>query len=630
MAGHWQALVANLAVVALFISAWVNGQFLFAGRPRLWRSVSFGAVMGAGAVASMMLAIRVDGSLFDLRQAVIGLAAFFGGPVSAVVAVAIAIVYRVAAGGPTMLPAVAGILVSALIGWDVARLARDRLPPIASAALLAVTLGIGNLGVLAGLSIWNGIDAAALSLPVTLMGSVAAFISALFVMRERQVEDERDLLRASFVQSRDSRYVKTPRGRYLAVNNALAATLGLPIAGIIGKTDREVLPPDIVERVEADDRQVLADGKGYAEREEIFLAPDGTKFWFASSKEPLYNGDGELIGIGGVTRDVTPRKRLEQELVDSRNQLSSVLAGVTDGIAMFDKDGMLAYCNEQYRSIFTRTSEARRTGAHIRDILRAVAETGEQKGIPEDGQEAWIEQVAATLKVGGEQEIALHDGRWLHVRTRPASDGTALVMVSDVTTIKQAETALLSLNERLRQLAATDGLTGLANRRAFDQALETEVNRSRRTGMPLSLLLADVDRFKAYNDIHGHLAGDDVLRIVGACLREVLRRPGDLGARYGGEEFVAILPGADEGGALSIAENFRSLLRARALPHSGGDVGVVTVSVGVATLTPSDADTPDSRELVRRADLALYEAKRGGRDRVSFYRPAGGPLRLVR
>src|SRR5690606_21290237 len=219
------------------------------------------------------------------------------------------------------------------------------------------------------------------------------------------------------------------------------------------------------------------------------------------------------IGIAGVTRDITQRKMLERSLTESRNQLGAVLAGISDGVAMFDANGVLVYANEQYRSLFPRTAQYRTAGTSLRDILLKVVETREQ--VLQPGRETeWVEEISASLKRVSEEEIELFDGRWLYLRTRPTADGAALVVVSDVTTIKQAEASLRSMTDQLKLLAATDGLTGLTNRRGFDAALETELARCRRSGEPLSLLLVDVDRFKAYNDLYGHQAGDEVLKRV--------------------------------------------------------------------------------------------------------------------
>jgi diguanylate cyclase (GGDEF)-like protein len=398
---------------------------------------------------------------------------------------------------------------------------------------------------------------------------------------------------------------------------------------MVGKTDYDLITPDRAAQLMEEERELVRSGEGFSDHEEL-VPIGGNDIWFSTSKVPLINSDGVTIGIAGVTHDITATKHLQSELERSRNQLDYVLSGVSDGIAMFDSQGTLVYRNNQYRTMFPLTTEARRPGQHIRDILEAVVASGEQVLVKGTERE-WLETIVGSLKTVSEEEIELYDGRWLHLRTRPTDDGSALVVVSDVTKIKQAERALQTMTEQLKLLATTDGLTGLTNRRAFDTALETELARCRRSGEPLSLLLADVDKFKAYNDIYGHLAGDDVLRKVGRCLKEALRRPGDVAARYGGEEFVAILPGTDEDGAFFIADGFREALFGLGLVHKGGEKGVVTASVGLATFTDRDAGM-NSTELIRRADEALYNAKEAGRDRVTGWRQRHGvrPVRGVR
>ena len=166
----------------------------------------------------------------------------------------------------------------------------------------------------------------------------------------------------------------------------------------------------------------------------------------------------------------------------------------------------------------------------------------------------------------------------------------------------------------LAKLASTDGLTGLANRRQLDQALAHEWSRSLRSGLPLSLLMIDVDHFKAFNDRHGHHGGDDALRDVARTLAATTRRPGDLAARYGGEEFMVVLPQTPLEGAAKMAEKIRSAIES--LPPYGEDTQPTTVSIGVATRTPGAADT--LAMLLGDADRALYEAKRRGRNRVEL------------
>lgn len=176
---------------------------------------------------------------------------------------------------------------------------------------------------------------------------------------------------------------------------------------------------------------------------------------------------------------------------------------------------------------------------------------------------------------------------------------------------------LAEANARLEELSRYDELTGLANRRAFDQELETVWNLSHREEAPLSLAMVDIDHFKEYNDTYGHPAGDEVLERVASALQEVARRASDLVARYGGEEFAVILPQVPEEEAGELGERMRSRVEACGIEHGASSAGdVVTVSVGVATAPDVSRSEGGREELVERADRALYRAKEAGRNRV--------------
>lgn len=191
------------------------------------------------------------------------------------------------------------------------------------------------------------------------------------------------------------------------------------------------------------------------------------------------------------------------------------------------------------------------------------------------------------------------------------SDGKLVAVVEtlrDVTDEKRAQVAL-------EQLATRDGLTGLANRRCFDDTLHAEWQRALRNHQPLSLLMVDVDNFKQYNDAYGHLGGDECLqRIAGAVSSEM--RTNDLVARYGGEEFAVILPNQSLKGAAIVAERIRCRVEQLRLPNLGSKQHVVTVSIGAATALA--APETDPSQLVATADSALYRAKHMGRNRISL------------
>jgi len=177
---------------------------------------------------------------------------------------------------------------------------------------------------------------------------------------------------------------------------------------------------------------------------------------------------------------------------------------------------------------------------------------------------------------------------------------------------------LASANRELEKLSRQDGLTGIANRRYFDSYLVTEVRRAAREKAPVSLILSDVDHFKAFNDCYGHQAGDDCLRRVAAALSSAGRRPADLAARYGGEEFAMVLPGTVLDGAVDVAQAVSRVIGGLAIPHARSAVDQnVTLSQGVVSLIPEKESA--SEDLIQRADQALYQAKQQGRNRYVVF-----------
>ncbi len=165
----------------------------------------------------------------------------------------------------------------------------------------------------------------------------------------------------------------------------------------------------------------------------------------------------------------------------------------------------------------------------------------------------------------------------------------------------------------LRELALLDALTGLGNRRYFDQALDRELRRAIRDHTSIALLMIDADHFKAYNDSYGHPAGDNCLRAIGSAIRSVVQRPSDVRVRYGGEEFAVLLTGTDEAGAMAVADAIQANIVALQMRHAGSPHGQVSVSIGVASVKP-DRGTIRGDKLVRAADRALYAAKAAGRN----------------
>jgi two-component system chemotaxis family response regulator WspR len=181
--------------------------------------------------------------------------------------------------------------------------------------------------------------------------------------------------------------------------------------------------------------------------------------------------------------------------------------------------------------------------------------------------------------------------------------------------LKESQAQLAEANRNLQKLSSIDGLTGIANRRIFDETLKKEWNRAIRGENPISLIMIDIDCFKLYNDHYGHQGGDRCLKKVADGLYSAIHRESDLLARYGGEEFSVVLPDTDISGAIRVAEEMHQAIKALRIAHVKSIVGdIVSISIGVSALVPQSDTEPEI--LVAAADQALYKAKEDGRDRV--------------
>jgi diguanylate cyclase (GGDEF)-like protein len=202
---------------------------------------------------------------------------------------------------------------------------------------------------------------------------------------------------------------------------------------------------------------------------------------------------------------------------------------------------------------------------------------------------------------------------------RAVSEQAARI-VETTALLAQRDEELAEANRKVETMSTVDSLTEVANRRQFDHVLDAEWRRCARTGLPLALAIFDIDYFKAFNDGYGHLAGDTCLKQVGAVIRRLVQRAGELVARHGGEEFAVLLPGSDAQHGRELAESIRLEVELLALPHAHSKVTpVVTISAGVAALIPIYGSTPG--ELVAAATRALFNAKQNGRNRVALAPP---------
>lgn len=290
------------------------------------------------------------------------------------------------------------------------------------------------------------------------------------------------------------------------------------------------------------------------------------------------------------------------------NDLRSLVEHSRDVLCRLGPDHRIRYCSPSCAGVLGRSDR------ELAGQLPSTFVVEEDRPI--------IAEAVARVERGEEVEpttvrVLRPDGGliWVETTTRTVRDEAGrprefILVMRDVT-----ERHALRL--RLEQEAVTDPLTGLANRRAFDTAIEREWGRTARNNAVMSLILLDLDGFKAFNDRYGHAAGDDALRRAAAAIQGVVRRPGDLAVRYGGEELAVILPRTPAAGASRVACTLRAAIEALQVPHAATEAGVLTASIGVATAAAGVGRAIAMPEgLLIGADGALYRAKANGRNRV--------------
>lgn len=612
-------ITLNLLVTAFLVGLLAYFSADLALLRRRPRALITGGLMGVTSAFSMLYAVPVqEGTLVDLRAVPLALAGFAGGPVAAAIAVASAAGVRIAIGGASLI-GLFGILLAG-VGGLVAKPLFHRGPvwaqvtavAVVTALVPVVTLSVQHpdIAIIAGLAMLN---------------FSAAMLAGLAVVNGKRRANERLLFLSAIRNAPDYLYIKDKQSRLVAFSRKVLLDSGRASeADLVGETDLGLAPDGRSMALFDAEQRMLGSGAPMDNVVENIHRPDGESRWFMTSKAPVLDADGRAIGLVGITRDVTEERRRGAEIESFARQLANVMAGMADGVAVYDLDCRLIFCNDQYHDMFPLTRDVRMPGTPLQAILRAAVARGEQMNVPDDG-EAWIKRVLDGVRSGQDEEVRLADGRAQIVRNRVV-DGLGFVsVVSDITEIRRAEDRLAELTEQLRALATTDPLTGLTNRRALDETLIREVADAARNGRPVSVAMIDVDHFKSYNDHYGHPGGDRCLQLVSDALRAAASRAEDTVARFGGEEFCLVLPDTDEAAALVVGERVRSKVLATAVPHAGNDTGTVTVSIGVATWHPDATDSAPG-DLVARADRALYLAKAGGRNQCRAAPSEGSPV----
>jgi len=399
-------------------------------------------------------------------------------------------------------------------------------------------------------------------------------------------------------------------GKRLYASPASRKLLGYEPEETVAILTRDAIHPDDAQRV----LDVLATRPANSTLTYRMRRKDGSFIWVETTGRTVKVAGNEYQRLV-IVRDIEQRVAVEQRLKASEARYRLLADNSTDMVFQLDQDLVRRYVSPACREIL---------GYEPEEMIGAKPVS---MAHPDDA--ARVALVFDTLMSGRSDRMSIvnrirhKDGRWIWVEAQlralkdPEQSKPIGVIgaLRDISLRKAVEDELAEANRRLQSLAGQDALTGLANRRTFDEALTSEYRRATQNDGSVALIMIDVDRFKAFNDLYGHPAGDSCLKLIAGAISKAVRRSCDIAARYGGEEFAIVLPDTDEAGALAIAVRIQQAVLHLGIEHKGGDEGLVTISAGVAAARPA-ASTEAQEALLSKADRALYLAKARGRNAI--------------
>ncbi|QPR55662.1 sensor domain-containing diguanylate cyclase [Aeromonas allosaccharophila] len=417
-----------------------------------------------------------------------------------------------------------------------------------------------------------------------------------------RLQHELDHLRSVFNEMGAYLFTKDLDGRYTYANQAVLDLFGCTLDELQGQDDTSFFSFEDSNAIQQNDRQVLDQQIAIAREEVNYLKPTGEKRVYWTVKKPMYDRDGMLIGLCGISTDITEHKLIETRLAEQHKLLEIVLANVDAHIYMKDSLHHFLYVNQKVcgllglpaEQIINRRDDEVIPAASACQLWRLdnrVFETGELQA--------------------GEETLTDSEGNqhyyWSVKVPFLLADGTPTLIgiSSDITELHQ-------LKEQLHQQSVRDGLTGLYNRRFFFEMCEKNLSLNIRHHLSSVLMVLDVDQFKCINDRYGHPLGDQALVHLGKVMLSVLRSE-DVLARIGGDEFAILLPNTTLSAATCLAERLRQQVMQSPLPLPDGDVLIMTISAGL--VENSEGELMES--LYARADQLLYQAKQTGRNCVA-------------
>jgi len=396
-----------------------------------------------------------------------------------------------------------------------------------------------------------------------------------------------------------------PLGNYTYASPQFKNLLGYEPEWLKGKSLVETMPAYEKSRISLFLQKHIKAHKAIHGLEKVILHKEGHKVILESNANPVFDEKGIFCGFRGIDRDITARKAIEEKFKKSHKTLTTVLDSLDALVYVAHlRTHKILFMNGRLKNIIGDAT-GKTCWKYIRKGMKAPCDDC-----------SWFNNSRSAGKSEHLKERFSHsDQKWYHVRDRmiPWSDGemVRLEIATDITELKKVE-------QEYEHLSFMDHLTGIGNRRSFEARFTNEWQRARRDKKPISVIMIDIDFFKQYNDRFGHPEGDSCLRRVARVIDENLKRPGDTVFRYGGEEFIICLNNTNSEGALKLAEKIRKMILAEKIPHPDSSVTPhLTISSGISTTIPQDKERPSS--LIKKADRALYRAKKSGRNRSSAF-----------
>ena len=413
---------------------------------------------------------------------------------------------------------------------------------------------------------------------------------------EMQLNKERDVLSTLLETIPSPVFYKDTDGRYTGCNKAFEEFVGRQREEIIGKTVYDMGPEEIADKYRQKDEELLKNRKQQHYEWKVKRA-DGLLRDVKFDKSVLVNGNGRVTGIVGVVTDITEQKSIENALVESNEQLEELLNSIPMGIVIIDY--------ETQKILDLNPQAILSLGYSREQIVGCVCH---QYICPAESGNCPVKNLGMKID-RSEREIINAHGEYIPViksviQTEIDHRKIFIECFVDISERKKLE-------NKLMELATTDSLTGLYNRGHFIELTEKELIRAKRYDNPLSMIILDIDHFKGVNDTFGHSVGDEVLKYVGNTCKSIVRE-NDVIGRIGGEEFAVILVESDSNSAYEVAERIRRRIDLEIF-HCEGKSIPFTVSLGVSEYLKQQDDLT---KMMKRADDALYKAKRTGRNRV--------------